>query len=400
MTRRDSVRRWGVLLGLAAVVAALLPFITERHGFFDLKVYHGAVRFWLQGDGMLYDWLKPQSKYGFTYPPFAALVMAPMAFLPFNLVAFMNAAATVVVTVMVLWLLLDDLIVRRRWTPWYAIAIAGLLAAVLEPVRETFTFGQVNMLLLGLVVADVLLLCARGSRFAGVGIGLATAIKLTPGVFLLYLLVTKQWRAAAVAAGTAAGVTIGAGAIAPDATREFWTTALFDTDRVGNLAFVSNQSLQGMVARLHQADPSTALWAVLVLATVALWAVKVRRAYAAGDQKTPMALTGVLGCLISPVTWVHHLIWLLPALILVVVAGLDAAEGSRQRTWWLGLGGLAYLALTSRVVWRAQRHTGDLLGFVFANAYVWVGITLLIITPAGVSEGSTSVLRRWAYQTN
>src|SRR5690606_17865660 len=169
--------------------------------------------------------------------------------------------------------------------------------------RETFMFGQVNAVLLMLVLADAVFLVRRGSRFAGIGVGLATAIKLTPGIFILYLLVTRRLRATVVAAGTAAGATLLAALVAPDESRVFWTEALWNTDRVGDLSYISIQSLQGMLARLDPVDPSRAVWLAGVVAVLAAWAWRVRRA----DLLTGVALTGVVGGVVSPVTWIHHL---------------------------------------------------------------------------------------------
>src|SRR5690606_1623103 len=191
-------------------------------------------------------------------------------------------------------------------------------AVLFDPLRETFLFGQVNMYLVALVGFDLLLLTRRGSRFAGVGIGLATALKLTPGVFLIYLLMTGRWRAALTAGSAAAGATLVGAALAPDESRVFWTDALWNTDRVGQLDYVSNQSLNGAVARLNPLDPSTLLWALAVVAVLVVWVVRSRRAVAVGDEKTGFALTGVVTCLISPITWVHHLVWVLPALLVLL----------------------------------------------------------------------------------
>ncbi len=195
-TRRTT---WQVLivLGLAALVAWFLSWAAIRHGFFDLQIYYGALRHWAYGDGELYDWLRGNTTYGFTYPPFAALVMLPMAPLPWHAAIVVSVAAAVVTSGLLIWWLLDPVSRRQGWTRWYAFALVCCLAAAFEPMRETVNFGQVNTLLLFLVAVDLLFLVSRGSRWAGVGIGLATSIKLTPGIFIVYLLVTRRWRAAA-----------------------------------------------------------------------------------------------------------------------------------------------------------------------------------------------------------
>ncbi|MFV2010139.1 MULTISPECIES: glycosyltransferase 87 family protein [unclassified Micromonospora] len=382
-------RRVAIVAVLAVVVAAFLAVAAERHGFFDLKVYYGAMHHWLRDGGELYDYMKPFSQYGFTYPPFAALVMSPMAVLPWHLAIVVGVTLAVVTSALVLWWLVDPISRREGWTRWFAFAVAACLVAAYEPMRETVNFGQVNTLLLVLVAADLLWLVAAGSpvpprwrRFAGVGVGLATAIKLTPGIFIVYLLVTRRWRAAVTAAGTATVATLVAAAVAPDASREFWTQALWNTDRVGALDFVSNQSLRGVVARIDPLHPSTVAWLVLVLVTLIWWAWRCRRAVAAGDEATGLALTGVVGCLVSPVTWVHHLVWLLPALILLVDNGLAASRGSRRRRALLGFAVVGYLLLISRLVWIwRESDAANPAGFVGSNAYVWVSLGLLLFLP-------------------
>jgi alpha-1,2-mannosyltransferase len=379
--RSRTCRQLLVVTVLAVAVALFLAVAATRHGFFDLKVYYGTMRYWLLEDGNLYDWLKPNSSYGYTYPPFAALTMAPMAYVSWPVAIGISATATILAGALVLWWLVDPIARRMGWTRWFAFMVAVGLAAAFEPVRETFTFGQVNLLLLVLVAADLLFLVARDSRWAGVGIGLATAIKLTPGIFIVYLLVTRRWRASIAASATAAGATLLAAALAVDASREFWTTSLFNVDRVGSLAFVSNQSWQGVVARLAPTRPSTLAWLALVMATLAIWAWRCRAAAAAGDEATGLALTGVAQCLVSPVTWVHHLVWLLPALVLLVDNAMAAPAGGPRRRWLLCFAIFAYGLLISRLVWVFELDYTGVAGFLGSNAYVWVSLALLLLLP-------------------
>ncbi|MCI4064841.1 DUF2029 domain-containing protein [Micromonospora sp. R77] len=375
-----------VVVVLAAATAAFLSVAAVRHGFFDLKVYYGALTWWTHDGGEIYDFLKPGTQYGFTYPPFAALVMLPMAYLPWSAAITVSVVATVVVSAVLIWWLLDPVARRVGWTRWFALAVALCLAAAYEPMRETVNFGQVNMLLLFLVAVDLLRLLPAGNRWAGVGIGLATAIKLTPGVFIVYMLVTGRWRAAVTALGATAGASLLAAALFPDASREFWTAALWNTDRVGELAFVSNQSLRGVVARLHPEHPSTLAWLALVLVTLVVWGWRSRAAVAAGDEATGLALTGAMMCLVSPVTWVHHLVWLIPALILLVDNGLAAPAGSRRRRVLLGAAIVGYGLLISRIVWAWEKDFTGVGGFLGSNTYVWISLALLLGLP----------IRRWA----
>ncbi|WFE39002.1 glycosyltransferase 87 family protein [Micromonospora sp. WMMD998] len=374
---------------LAAAVTVFLAVAAVRHGFFDLRVYYGALTYWARDGGEIYDFLKAGTQYGFTYPPFAALVMLPMAYLPWGAAIVVSVAATVAVSAVVIWWLLDPVARRSGWTRWFALAVALCLAAAYEPMRETVNFGQVNMLLLFLVAVDLLRLLPAGNRWAGVGIGVATAIKLTPGIFVVYLLVTGRWRAAATAIGSAAVATLLAAGLFPDASREFWTEALWNTDRVGELAFVSNQSLRGVVARLDPEHPSTLAWLVLVLVTLAVWGWRCRRAVAVGDEATGLALTGAVMCLVSPVTWVHHLVWLLPGLILLVDNGMAASARGRRRRVLLAAALIGYALLCSRIVWAWEKDFTGVDGFLGSNTYVWISLALLLSLP----------IRRWATPT-
>ncbi|MBO0869581.1 MAG: DUF2029 domain-containing protein [Micromonosporaceae bacterium] len=354
-----------------------------RHGFFDLKVYYGAIRYWAHGDGEVYDYLKPNTKYGFTYPPFAALTMLPMAVLPWIAVVTISWVASGAATAAVLYWLVGPTIRARGWRMWFSLCVGLELIAIFEPFRETINFGQVNVLLVFLVVADLVLLVEPDRRWrtlplGGVLIGLATAIKLTPGIFILYLLVARRFRAAVTAAVTAAGATVLAMALAPNASREFWTSAFWDTDRVGTLSFISNQSWQGAVSRLDPAHPNRGLWAVLVVATLAFWAWRTHRLARAGDLRTGLALTGVAAGLVSPVTWVHHLVWLLPAVLLLVTRALRAT--GRRRVALIVFLVAFYGLLSSRLVWyfAFYFHGWGLLG---SNAYLIASVVMLVLLP-------------------
>ncbi|MEV1332212.1 glycosyltransferase 87 family protein [Micromonospora costi] len=376
-------RRALVVAGLAAGIGVLVAVLPGHRGWFDIGVYHGAVGHWVRG-GELYGWTTGNG-YGFTYPPFAAVSMLPMAALAWYPTIVVNLLLTAVATGFLLVLLVDPLARREGWSRWYAFALAACLLAGLNPVRDTVSFGQVNLLLVALVYVDLWLL-ERGHRAAGVGIGLAAAIKLTPAVFIGYLLVTRRWRAAATAIAASVAATLLAAAVAPGATRTFFTEALWDTDRVGQLAYVSNQSLLGMLARLHPEHPDRRLWLLLVVTVLAVWAVRARRAAAAGDERAGFALTGVVACLVSPVTWVHHLVWLVPGLVVVAAATLPWPATDRAARRRLGAGIAAYVLLSSGLVWVFANNSGGPLGFLGGNAYLWVTLGMLLAVPVRARE--------------
>ena len=183
----------------------------------------------------------------------------------------------------------------------------------------------------------------------------------------------------ATAVAAVAAVTGIAAVVAPHSSYVFWTHALWDTNRVGDLGYVSNQSLQGVLTRL---DPhlGRGAWLVAVLVVAVLWAVRVRQAAKSGDLLAGFALTGIVGCLVSPITWVHHLVWLLPALAVLGDAALRAGPGSRRRRL-TAAGAVAYALLCSSVVWLWWDDASGLDGLIGSNAYVWISLALLVGLP-------------------
>ncbi|KUO17811.1 glycosyltransferase 87 family protein [Streptomyces dysideae] len=366
-----------LVLALALVVTAFTATVPLLRDWFDLRVYYGTVDAWTHRGGRIYDYRVPGTAYGFTYPPFAAVGMLPMALVDWHtaiaLALLLNLAALAVAL---------RILTGRGWRRygWYGWALAACLLALFEPLRDTFSFGQVNVLLLALVLLDAWLLATGRGRWAGWGIGLAAAVKLTPALFIGLLLVARRWRAAAVATAVAVGATALAAWVAPDASRFYWTDAMWDTTRIGRLDYVSNQSLQGILARLG--IPDRAVWAVAVLLVLGVWAVRSRRAAAAGDWAAAFALTGLTACLVSPITWVHHLVWLLPSFAVLVRAGHPRVAGA------------LYAVLCTSVVWLWFDDASGVDGFVGSNVYAWITLGLLLWLPVGPLRAERPPLTR------
>ncbi|MFF4144246.1 glycosyltransferase 87 family protein [Streptomyces sp. NPDC001698] len=369
---RTDRGRLVLVLCLAVAVTVFTATVPLLRGWFDLRVYYGAVNDWVHHGGRIYDYQVPGTTYGFTYPPFAALSMLPMALVGPNTAIAGALLLNLAAVAAVLWILVGRELRRHGWFGW---ALAACALALLEPVRDTISFGQVNLLLLALVLADGWLLSSRRcrwGRWAGAGIGLAAAVKLTPAVFIGLLLLARRWRAAAVATAVTAVATVLAAWAAPDASRFYWTHALWDTTRVGRLDYVSNQSLQGVLARLAApGEPSRAVWALTVVLVLAAWVWRTHRALRADDWPAALALTGLVSCLISPITWVHHLVWLLPSFAVLVHA-------RRLRTT-----AVLYGLLCSSVVWLWFDDASGLGGFLGSNTYVWITLGLLLTLPTG-----------------
>jgi alpha-1,2-mannosyltransferase len=355
-----------LVLTLAAAVTVFTATVPLLRGWFDLRVYYGTVDTWVHHGGRIYDYRVPGTTYGFTYPPFAAVAMLPMALLDLRTAIAVALLLNLAALAVVLRILAGP--AWRRYG-WYGCALGACALALFEPLRDTFSFGQVNLLLLALVLADAWLLATGRGRWAGAGIGLAAAVKLTPALFIGLLLVARRWRAAAVATAVAAGATALAAWVAPDASRFYWTEAMWDTTRVGRLDYVSNQSLQGVLARLG--EPDRVLWATVVLLVLCVGAWRTRRAVAAGDWTAAFAVTGLAACLVSPITWVHHLVWLLPSFAVLVRTGHPRAAGA------------LYAVLCSSVVWLWFDDASGVDGFLGSNTYTWITLGLLLWLPVG-----------------
>jgi alpha-1,2-mannosyltransferase len=225
---------WLVYLLVTAACVLLFFQLATPHRFFDLKIYMHAMQWWARGNE-LYDYAQPdflQGKLYFTYPPFAAILLFPFAFVPIWLSAALFTIGTVIgVAYTTKWLF------EAKRLPHWPLAVP--LVLLIEPMREGIMQGQINMLLIVLIVLDFLKL---GPKWRGIGVGLATALKLFPGIFIVYFIVTRQWRAAIISSLTAAAATLLSAVIAPQASWDFWTFALWDTTRVGRTDYTGNQS--------------------------------------------------------------------------------------------------------------------------------------------------------------
>ncbi len=371
-----------LVLALAAAVTVFTATVPLLRGFFDLRVYYGTVHTWAHHGGRIYDYQVPGTSYGFTYPPFAALAMLPLALLDRTSAIVASLLVNLAALAVVLRALAGPDWRRHGWYRW---SLCLCLLALFEPLRDTFSFGQVNLVLLALVLGDCLLLATGRDRLAGAGIGLAAAVKLTPALFIGLLLLAGRRRAAGLATAVAAVASALAAWADPGASRVYWTEALWDTSRVGRLAYVSNQSLQGVLARLG--EPGRPLWATAVLLVLCVWAWRARRAVTAGDWTAAFALTGAAACLVSPITWVHHLVWLLPSFAVLVRAG-------RPR-----IAGALYAVLCTSVVWLWYDDASGIGGFLGSNAYTWITLGLLLGLPTGQPRAPLPALARNASAT-
>ena len=308
-SRRGCQLISGVVLLQIAVVAAFAVVYRP----FDLQIYLWGGRAVTSGTRL---YLGSAHGNWFTYPPFAAALFSPLAAGPALAVRLVWEEASVAAFG---WACVVTLrLAGRRPTRTVVLAMvaAGLL---LEPVYHTLYLGQINLFLLALVLADMCRV-SRG-RPAGIGIGLAAAIKLVPGIFIVLLLLTRRTRDAVTA-----GITFGCCALIgflvdPAASRLYWTHLFFDTSRV-SAAYISNQSPYGAVVRILGGVGRVGSWyyaipTVLAALGLALAVTLARRA----DWLGATAVTGITGLLVSPISWTHHWVWVMPALVVLARYG-------------------------------------------------------------------------------
>jgi alpha-1,2-mannosyltransferase len=319
-----------VLFFALSLAAYLADQAIHRHAvltWYDLNVYNDAGLLTRQLPSYLYVW---ELKVGvqFTYTPFAALIFAGGSFLPMMALRWLMTDASIVAIPLTAWLTLGAL--GRRGTGRLAVALAvSALALWTEPVVKALFLGQIEPLLMLLVVWDLTRPDAR--KWKGVGIGVAAGIKLVPLIFIPYLLLAGKFRQAAVAAGTfAATFAIGFAAL-PGPSVSYWLTGYFmRPGRTGSVHSLVNQSLLGMLARSYgSVSQAQGPWVPLSLAVAAVGLVAGAMLSRTGRPVQGWTLVGITGVLVSPISWDHHWIWIVPFLALLAGLAMTARPLAR-----------------------------------------------------------------------
>jgi alpha-1,2-mannosyltransferase len=377
----------------AAVLVALGAWIGNKYnGMIDLKVYR------LGGDALLhgpalYDAKLPGIGLPFTYPPFAAIAMVPLALAPWALALVVWTTASVL-CITLLWraslprTFWSFITLRKRTAVLVALTIVSLL---LEPVWATIDFGQINLLLTAMIVLD--LVRPNDARLRGFWLGVAIGVKLTPLPFLALLVVTKQWKALRNAIfGLLATVAIGF-AFAPRQSWRYWTEVVFDANRVGGIAYSGNQSINGFLHRLG----NTASWvqptwfvASVIVGLAVLWLA--RKYWLADERVTAIAVMALAVLYASPISWSHHWVWIIPL-------GVSLIRGV-NRVWGLNpavaTGVLWYGLFVLRSIWWVPYRDDRELAWSFwqsipGNSHLILGLiafVVLAITSRGLTRSS------------
>jgi len=359
--RLSALPPWAaVVLGALAWFAALAVVEPLIRGYLtgvpdqrmvDLDVYRLGGLSVLQGQPLYTMLTQPPQLLPFTYPPAAALFAVPLALMPWAAAQLAWVPVIYVPLAVVIWFAFAPLLRRVPAPGLRAAVFAALFAACAQefPLRDEMRFGQVDAVLLAMAVADC---AARTTRWPrGILVGLATAIKLVPGVFIVYLWLSGRRRAALTALITAAVCTLGAWLLLPRDSVTYWTSVIFDPGRLGSNAGTSNQSLRGMLIRVFLPGQAPgALWLVIAAAVAVAGFAAARRLAREPREMEGIAITALLGVLLSPVSWIHHY------LVVVVVIGAILADGRSRRRVAIAAGTALYFAPT--IPWWGQRMLG------------------------------------------
>jgi len=381
-----NLTRWVSRGGPAVAVLALVAYVVAYSHWpmlrmqVDLMVYRFAAERLLAGLDLYSTGLTGNHhELLFIYPPFAAICAAPLALLNDADVRWLWLLGAVVALIYAIGRMLRSMGLPTGPGLYSLAALLAGVIAWLEPIRLTAELGQINLVLLVLVVAD--LLAAKRSRWSGVGIGLAAGIKLTPALFIVYLLVTRRIRAAAVATATF-GATVGLGfAFAPADSVTFWLRGRFDdVNRISHDP-LANTSVRGLFLRMHW-SPTLATVVAVALAAGAIVVAAI--AYRHGHAVLAIALVGMASAAASPFSWSHHWVWFAPLVVHLghraFVLGSRAAAAAMWSVTAVMGGWIVSVAGDTPQAGLLSLRPGGVWTQILPGAYVFVFIAALACT--------------------
>lgn len=391
LPRRVGVLAVLVSLGLHVVTVVIWP--AYYNVYIDVEVYQAAGRALLAGRDLYAEPLVetgPHDLYH-VYTPFAALLFTPLTVVPLLALDFIVLALNLVVLAVVVRISMTA--TSRTTVPVALPLLVASLAFWLEPVRTTAWLGQINLLLMLLVLLDLPRGTSRWPR--GLGIGLAAGIKLTPLLFIPYLVLTGRRREAVVASCTALATLVIGFLAAPRDSMTYWSGVFLQSTRIAEPSMISNQSLRGMLARIGDGwvPGGIGVWFVLAaVLTVAGLAVAVRL-WRAGEYVLGTALCGLTGCLVSPFSWGHHWVWFVPLLALLCLQVFRT--GDRRSA----VGAAALLVAAGSILYGIRSDGTPAMGMFLIegagpfgllthNVYVWIYLAVLVYTVALVRSRS------------
>ncbi len=376
-----AVAPW--LFGLSLAGQLVMVAFQTQMTMIDLMVYRfGSPELFT---GALYDWrlreFSDQFALPFTYPPFAAFLFLPLSWISWEASRWVWQ----LLCLFCLWVIVRKSLNLvgsndpRRALLWTAVFVW------VEPVRTTLNYGQINLVLAALLLTTMV---AVKPWVGGAGVGIAAGIKLTPAISGLYFLVTRNFKAAAWSIGAFAG-TVGIGyVLSPGLSNQFWFHLLGDATRVGPVGSAINQSLRGALSRTVGYDVQTGpIYLVGAAVAVLLTAWALHSAVKAKSTLAMLVAVQFLGLLVSPISWSHHWVWAVPALMWLVYGVRNRLATVTAWAWLLAIGSylISILLIAQESIWIIPRPWYlSLLGWV----YPAVGLLTLVTIAVALRQKS------------
>ena len=361
-----------------AVALLILPYIIQygkllpwHPSTIDLQVYVYAVKDMLAGKDIFATTIPIWSLY-FIYPPIAAILMTPLAFGPY---VFWQ----VIWTGGLVWA--QQSVLKRCGAPrgWKLGLLGIAVVLAVEPIRTTLGYGQVNTMLMALVVADLLPDPPEHRRRIpqGILIGLAAAIKLTPALFVIFMFLIGK-RRAAITAVISFAVFTGIGAILLFRETVVFFSGLSGGDtRTASPLYAGNQSLLGVFFRLGDSSRTTTLLGLAVAGVLAvLGCLVAAHWWRSGEKVFAIAIVGLTTCLASPLSWTHHYVWILPMGMAVLSPGVPRWARYVGGFWVVWV--CACLPLAALPYGGGRERQFDFLQQLVANLGPMLGVILLV----------------------
>jgi len=395
---------WALLqvMGLAALGYAVWRLVGHTPYRIDIDVYRMGGQAWLDGRPLYDDGVEFHTPIGlnlpFTYPPLAAIVFCPFAWLG------MPAASVTITLITLALLVVSTMIVLtrldvwstarvvpgpawlRRW--WLTALIVAAAAIWLEPIKSNFAFGQINVVLMTLVIADCVPRRTPWPR--GLLLGLGIALKLTPAVFLLYFLLNRDKRAMLTALASFVAATLAGFVLAWHDSWQYWSDTIRDTDRIGAASLNTNQNVAGTLARLGLSEHARFLpWVAACLLVLALTVWAARRVLRAGEPTLAVICIALFGLVVSPVSWSHHWVWMLPT---VVVTAVLAWRHRNAALAVISAAGVALMVWTPIDLLPKHHELGAVWWRQLAGvSYLWWALAAIVTAGATVAvSGATT----------
>ena len=386
---------WRLLQLLTVVVVArcLWELFTHLPYHIDLDVYRMSAQAWLDGRPLYHDSASFHTASGadlpFTYPPLSAIVFTPFTWLSYHAASVVMTAITLVLLVVSTMIVLAALEVwptsavstGPAWARrcWLSVAIAVVAIYYFEPIRTNLVLGQINVVLMTLVLADCLPRRTPWPR--GLLLGLAIALKLTPAVFLLYFALRRDKHAALTAALSFVGATLLGFALAWRDSLEYWTSTLRDTNRIGTSGYFKNQNIVGALARLDLTNTERfTIWMVGSLAVLAMTVWAARRTLRAGEPVLALCCIALFGLVVSPVSWSHHWVWVVPTLLTTAALAYQRRNLSLAAVTAVGLVMMVWTPF--ELLPEHRESTASLWRQLVGASYIWWAVAVILVAGA------------------